>query len=188
MKERDWKANAMKLADNRIITCSGETMCSAYRAPLERCDDAKQAIRLWKNCVDWALQEQYPSKGEILAMFDDETLVESGVYVNKEFNGERIDGHICCVFIGCTGRISTGLNLQKEIIPTLYLSDGCDMDVEVDENLTFPVSVKLFYGSKVREAGIGRLIVKDLNHLRVEDNTDAVNDTSEPDLTGLEDL
>ena len=48
----DWnKEKVMNMADNRIITYSGRTLCDNYRNPLERCKTSEQAIRLYKNCI-----------------------------------------------------------------------------------------------------------------------------------------
>lgn len=165
---KDWdKEKVIEMADNRILNYSGATLCQNYRNPLGRCETAAQAIRLFKNCISWALQERYPTKDDLLHFTTREVLAENGVYVDTEFHGERIDGHICCVFMNCKGRISTGLNIDKAIIPMLYLSDGSDMSIDVDAILRHPIPVELYYGSKVRG---GRLSIKDCNHLTAKDN------------------
>lgn len=146
----DWnKEKVFEMADNRVINYSGKTLCSNYRTPLENCKTASQAIRLYKNCISWALLEQYPNKEEMLSFADKETWANNGVYIDTEFNGERIDEHIFCVFINCKGHIRTGLNIKKQIIPKLYLSEGSSLSVEVDENLRFPIDVELYYGSEI---------------------------------------
>lgn len=157
------------MADTRIITYSGKTLCNNYRSPLERCDTAAQAIRLYKNCISWALQERYPAKEDLLAFASKETLAENGVYIDMTFDGERIDNHICCVFLGCKGWISTGLNAEKAIIPMLYLSEGSDLKVKVDEGLAAPIPVELYYGSKAG-GNLKRLSIKDRNKLTAKEN------------------
>lgn len=128
------KKKTLDMANSRIITYSGKTLCDNYRNPLERCRTAAQAIRLFKNCISWALQERYPTKDELLSFADKETLAANGVYVDMEFDGERIDNFVCCVFLNCTGRISTGLNLKKQIIPMLYLSENSELEIAVDSD------------------------------------------------------
>lgn len=167
---QDWqKDKVIEMADTRIINYSGRSLCENYRNPLERCETAAQAIRLYKNCISWALQERYPTKEDLLAFASKETLAENGVYVDTEFNGERIDSHICCVFLNCKGWISTGLNLDKAIIPMLYLSDSSDLKVKVDDGLLHPVSAELYYGSRIG-GNRKRLSVKDCNHLTAKEN------------------
>lgn len=170
MNNYEWKKDkVIEMADTRIINYSGQSLCENYRNPLERCETAAQAIRLYKNCISWALQERYPTKEDLLAFAPKETLAENGVYIDMEFNGERIDSHIYCVFLNCKGRISTGVNIDKSIIPVLYLSERSDLKVEVDDRLLHPISVELYYGSKIG-GDCKRLSIKDCNHLTAKDN------------------
>ncbi|WP_290437737.1 hypothetical protein [Muribaculum intestinale] len=170
MNNSEWqKDKVIKMADTRIINYSGKSLCENYRNPLERCETAAQAIRLYKNCISWALQERYPTKEDLLAFASKETLAENGVYIDTTFDGERIDSHICCVFLGCKGWISTGLNLDKAIIPMLYLSEGSDLKVKVNEGLLHPIPVELYYGSRIG-GNRKRLSIKDCNHLTAKDN------------------
>lgn len=188
MNNSEWqKDKVIKMADTRIINYSGKSLCENYRNPLERCETAAQAIRLYKNCISWALQERYPTKEDLLAFASKETLAENGVYVDMEFDGERIDGHIYCVFLNCNGWITTGLNLDKAIKPVLYLSEGSDLKVEVDDCLTCPITAELYYGSKV-SGNSDLLSVKDCNHLKAKDNV-GFSDASlsiDPDLENID--
>lgn len=177
------KTKVMEMADSRIITYSGRSLCDNYRNPLQRCDTAAQAIRLYKNCISWALQERYPTKDDLLAFAPKETLAENGVFIDTVFNGERIDSHICCVFLNCCGWISTGLNLDKAIIPMLYLSEGSELEVKVDEGLLNHVPVELYYSSKVG-GNVKAMSVKDRNHLTAKDNIGFTDEqlSVDPDL------
>lgn len=163
------KKGALEMADTRIINYSGKSLCDNYRNPLEKCETAAQAIRLYKNCISWALQERYPTKDELLSFASKETLAENGVYVDSEFNGERIDNHIVCVFINCKGKIRTGLNLKKAIIPKLYLSENSNMDIIVDYGLLAPIPIELYYNSRVK-CNSDKISIKDYNHLTAKDN------------------
>lgn len=169
MEDMWQKEKVIEMADTRIINYSGKTLCNNYRKPLERCETAAQAIRLYKNCISWALQERYPTKEDLLAFIPKETLAENGVYINMTFDGERIDNHICCVFLGCKGWISTGLNVEKAIIPMLYLSEGSNLKVKVDDGLLHAIPVELYYGSKVG-GNVKSLSVKDCNRLTAKEN------------------
>ena len=169
MEERWQKEKIIEMADSRIINYSGKTLCANYRNPLERCETAAQAIRLYKNCISWALQERYPTKEELLEFADRQTLAANGVYIDMNFAGERIDNFVCCVFLGCKGWISTGLNIDKAIIPMLYLSEGCDLKVKVDSGLLHAIPVELYYGSKVG-GNIKSLSVKNCNGLTAKEN------------------
>ncbi|MCM1301915.1 MAG: hypothetical protein NC226_09355 [Bacteroides cellulosilyticus] len=169
--DKEWKKDkVIELADTRIINYSGRSLCDNYRNPLERCETAAQAIRLYKNCISWALQERYPTKEDLLSFAPKEVLAENGVFIDTEFDGQRIDSHICCVFLNCKGRISTGLNLEKKVIPMLYLSESSDLEITVDDFLIRPVPVELYYGSRATSVNMERLSVKDCNHLTAKEN------------------
>lgn len=161
------RTEVMKMADSRHIVYSGKTLCDNYRRALENCVTAAQAIRLYKNCISWALLERYPTKEDLLSFASTATLAENGVFINTEFKGERIDNHVCCVFIGCKGHIRTGLNLKKQIIPKLYLSEGSSLIVDADANLMYPIDVELYYGSHIHG---DRLSVKSYNDKTAKDN------------------
>lgn len=164
----DWNRDkVLQMAATRKINYSGSTLCANYRNPLERCETAEQAIRLMKNCISWVLLERYPAKAEMLSFADKETWAKNGVYIDTEFDGERIDSHVCCVFIGCKGHIKTGLNLKKQIIPKLYLSEGSSLIVDADANLIYPIDVELYYGSHIHG---DRLSVKSYNDKTAKDN------------------
>lgn len=170
------KDKVLDMANTRIIHYSGKSLCDNYRTPLERCETAAQAIRLYKNCISWALQERYPTKDDLLAFATKETLAENGVYIDMTFDGERIDSHICCVFLSCKGWISTGLNIEKAIIPMLYLSDGSDLSIEVNDAISNPIPVELYYGSRVTSPEMAKLSIKDCNTLTVDDNVGFTDD------------
>lgn len=155
METSNWdKTKVLQMARSRQIGYSGSTLCSNYRNPLERCETAAQAIRLYKNCISWALLERYPSKEELLSFADKSVLAENGIYIDMKFDGVRIDNHIVCVFIGCKGLISVGLNREKQIIPKLYLSEGSNLEVAVDSDLVFGIDAELYYGSKINGENI----------------------------------
>lgn len=164
------KDKVIEMADTRIINYSGQSLCSNYRNPLERCETAAQALRLYKNCISWALLEQYPTKDDLLSFVSKEVLAENGVYIDTTFHGEHIDDHICCVFLNCKGRISTGLNMEKAIIPMLYLSEGSKLEITVNDFLINPIPVELYYGSCVTSPDMKTLSVKDCNSLTSKEN------------------
>lgn len=187
-KNETWdRTEVMKMADSRHIVYSGKTLCDNYRRALENCVTAAQAIRLYKNCISWALLERYPTKEDLLSFASTATLAENGVFINTEFKGERIDNHICCVFLGCKGWIRTGLNKEKGIIPMLYLSDGSNLKIEVDNGFRRTIPVELYYGSKAG-GNIKRLRIKDCNRLTAKENIGFSEEelSQEPDMNNKE--
>lgn len=187
MKLNWQKDKVLNMADTRIITYSGTTLCANYRNPLEHCETATQAIRLYKNCISWALQERYPTKEELLAFASKQTLAENGVFVDTLFKGERIDSHVCCVFLGCKGWIHTGLNVDKAIIPMIYLSDESSLKIEVDESIKQSIPVELYYNSCI-VGDSSHLSIKDCNKLTERENIDftEVQLSIEPNLNNVD--
>lgn len=185
MNNKWQKDKVIEMADTRIINYSGRSLCDNYRRPLEQCETIAQALRLYKNCISWALQEQYPTKKDLLNFTTQDVLAENGIYVDREFMGERIDDHICCVFLNCKGYITTGLNVNKAIIPMIYLSDGSDLGIEVDDFLTKPIPVELYYSSRATSHDMRKLSIKDCNTLTAKENVGFTTEelSVDPDLT-----
>lgn len=170
---KDWnKDKVVQMAENRLITYSGATLCENYMTPLKKCKTPQQAIRLYKNCISWALQEKYPTKDELLSFASKETLAENGVYIDNVFNGELINGFICCVFINCSGIIKTGLNVAKDILPMLYLSDS-KLEIQTDSALlSNSIPIELYYDSHVyiKDKNKHQFIIHDYTRLTPSDN------------------
>lgn len=116
-----WKSYLQRLA--RI-----KGMCDDNRAYLSACETKADAIRLYKQTVDWALEEHYPDFEFIEKEFSDAE--QEGVFVNKQFDGEILNEHQVYVFHKCSGTIRVGINRDKRIIPMLYFANGCKMVVE----------------------------------------------------------
>lgn len=120
MMDTDWKRQLRREA-------SVHHMCGENRDALEAVETKAEAIELYKKTIDWALEENYPALSTIRSIFAD--CEDEGVFVDKEFHGEVLNGHSVYVFHNCTGVVRTGLNIQKRIIPMMYFANGCDMEI-----------------------------------------------------------
>lgn len=103
-------------------------MCADNRAYLSACETKEDAIRLYKQTIDWALEEQYPPLEFLREQFSSHQ--SNGIYIDHHFDGEILNEHQVYVFHNCTGHIRVGLNVSKSIIPMLYFANGCKMTVE----------------------------------------------------------
>ena len=121
---------------------SAHGMCAENRHALEGVESKRDAIRLYKKTIDWALEEGYPSLEAIRQHFSDCEI--EGIFVDKHFDGEILDRSKVYVFHHCTGTIRTGLNVDLRIIPMLYFANGCDMIVKGAPGVSRPVSVPLY--------------------------------------------
>ena len=102
-------------------------MCEDNRAYLSACETKEDAIRLYKQTIDWALEEEYPDLDFIRKEFTQQE--SQGFYVDKHFDGEVLNEQQVYVFHNCTGTIRVGLNLAKKIIPMCYFANNCDITI-----------------------------------------------------------
>ena len=118
-------------------------MCEDNRAYLSACETKSDAIRLYKQTIDWALEKGYPNLDFLRKEFSD--CEGDGLYVDHHFDGEVLNEHQAYVFHHCTGTIRVGLNLAKKIIPMCYFANDCDMNIlGLDGERAFPDRVPLY--------------------------------------------
>lgn len=118
-------------------------MCADNRAYLSACETKEDAIRLYKQTIDWALEEGYPDLDFLRKEFSNYQGV--GLFIDQHFEGQPLSEHQVYVFHNCTGHIRVGLNLAKKIIPMCYFANGCDMTVlGFDCEKPFPDRVPLY--------------------------------------------
>lgn len=118
-------------------------MCADNRAYLSACETKEDAIRLYKQTIDWALEENYPDLDFLRKEFINQE--KDGLFVDYFFNGEVLNEHQVYVFHNCKGTIRVGLNLAKKIIPMCYFANNCDMTIlGVEEDKDYPDRVPLY--------------------------------------------
>lgn len=128
-------------------------MCEDKRHAIEQMRTTLDAVYLYLGSIDWVLGENYPTLEEIRKNFTAKELENYGIYIDREFHGERLYGKQKYIFHNCRGTICTGLNTELKIIPFLYFANGCDMTVRSFQSSPLsPVKVFLYvYGdSKVQ--------------------------------------
>lgn len=118
-------------------------MCEDNRAYLSACETKEDAIRLYKQTIDWALEENYPDLDFLRKEFANHQGV--GLFIDHHFDGQPLCEHQVYVFHNCTGHIRVGLNLAKKIIPMCYFANNCDMTIlGLDYENSFPDRVPLY--------------------------------------------
>ncbi len=134
----DWKKRA-------ILEATAKNVCSEYRGLMERCDKIEDIFELYKRGVDWSLENDAPSL-LLLREFKDEC-EKNGIFLDRHFNGEVLNSESTYIFHNCSGRIRTGLNVSKRVIPMLYFANGCNMTIEASSSLNMKTRVPLYiYG------------------------------------------
>ena len=132
----NWKTHLQHLARKH-------NMCADNRAYLSACETKEDAIRLYKQTIDWALEEGYPDLDFLRKEFSDQQ--SQGIYIDHHFENDILNEHQAYVFHHCTGTIRVGLNLAKKIIPMCYFANGCDMTIlGVEEDKDYPDRVPLY--------------------------------------------
>lgn len=117
----DWKRVLLKEAKEK-------GMCGDYLEPLSLCADKITAIELYMKEPKWALTHDYPTLDELRGHFS--PYAREGLYVDHRFCGEALTDRMCYVLHACRGEISTGLNVEKAIIPDIHISNGCHLKIK----------------------------------------------------------
>lgn len=76
---------------------------------------------------DWCLERDFPTLSVLRECFSD--IEDKGVYIDKTFNGELLNDLQAYIFHNCKGTIKVGLNVEKAVLPMLYLSNGCRLRI-----------------------------------------------------------
>lgn len=82
-----------------------------------------ELIAFYLESPDWCLERNFPSLKVLRDHFRD--ITEMGVFVDRTFHGEILNDLQTYIFHHCKGTIRVGLNVEKAIIPMLYLANGC---------------------------------------------------------------
>lgn len=115
----DLKLQLMEQARNKGICVDGYSEM--------RAGDIDSLVDYYIKNPDWCLERNFPSFAllkENFSNFEDE-----GVFVGKTFHGELLNDLQTYIFHGCKGTIKVGLNVEKAIIPMLYLANGCKLHI-----------------------------------------------------------
>lgn len=126
-------------------------MCNENLIALRACTSMESAIDLYKKTIDWALEENYPSLSVLRRSFSN--CEDYGIFVDKHFNGELLMDQQVYVLHHCSGVINVGLNLEKKIIPMIYLANDCDITIKRKVDSAFLIHVPIYsFGDNIVRA------------------------------------
>jgi hypothetical protein len=132
----NWKPYLQRLAREK-------KMCADNRAYLNACETKSDAIRIYKQTIDWALEQEYPDLDFLRKEFSQ--CQNEGLFIDHHFDGEVLNDQQVYIFHHCTGTIRVGLNFGKKIIPMCYFANDCDMTVlGIEGEKLFPDRVPLY--------------------------------------------
>ena len=92
-----------------------------------RTDDVDALVDYYTANPDWCMERDFPSLSVLREHFSD--IEDKGVFVGKTFHGELLNDLQTYIFHDCKGTIKVGLNVEKAIIPMLYLANVCRLRI-----------------------------------------------------------
>lgn len=115
------------LHEKLVNIARAKGICSdGYKEMLQSADIGKM-IDYYVANPDWCLERDFPSLTLLKENFSE--IEDRGVFVCRTFHGELLNNLTTYVFHHCTGTIKVGLNIDKAVIPMLYLANGCRLRV-----------------------------------------------------------
>ena len=115
------------LKEKLINTAHAKGICAeGYRQMLGSAD-VNTMVDYYVANPDWCLERSFPDLQTLTEKFAD--CEDKGVFVNKTFHGEVLNERQAYIFHNCKGTIKVGLNVDKAIIPMLYLANGCRLRI-----------------------------------------------------------
>lgn len=110
-----------------LHTAHDKGICAdGYRQMLESAD--KEAlVEYYTAQPDWCLERNFPDLETLREHFAD--CGDKGVFVDRTFHGELLNDLQAYVFHNCKGTVKVGLNVDKCIIPMIYLANGCQLRI-----------------------------------------------------------
>lgn len=142
-------------------------MCDPFLCHIRRARNVDDLLRLYKAGLDWALDNNIPDVKLLQESCSAQKLERYGIFINKHFKGETVNDNIFQVFHNCTGSINVELNREKCIIPTLYLANNTNLNINVNQSID--ISVFLLDSSKANVNGKFALRKIACNNEKLED-------------------
>ena len=115
------------LKDKLINTARAKGICADGYKQMLGSADVNAMVKYYVDNPDWCLERNFPDLQMLTEKFAD--CEDKGVFVNKIFQGELLNDLQTYVFHNCKGTIKVGLNVDKAIIPMLYLANGCELEI-----------------------------------------------------------
>lgn len=117
----------MELSKEELIRLAMDKgICRAGAEQMERLGP-EELVGYYVTNPDWCLERDFPDLRMLSDSFAD--CEEHGVFVNREFHGELLNDLQTYIFHHCRGTVRVGLNVDKGIIPMLYLANGCRLRI-----------------------------------------------------------
>lgn len=106
---------------------------------------------------DWCLERSFPSLGLLRDNFEDQQ--HKGIFIDTTFANDKLKDNLVYVFHNCKGAITTGLNLEKAIIPMLYFANDCDMHIHCESPTRIKIPLYIFGHNNITTSGNAEFLI-----------------------------
>ena len=110
-----------------INVARAKGICSESYSTMLNATSVDALVNYYVANPDWCLERNFPSLDMLREHFPDAG--KMGVFVDRTFHGEVLNDLQTYIFHNCKGTIKVGLNVDKAIIPMLYLANGCRLRI-----------------------------------------------------------
>lgn len=115
------------LKEKLINTAHAKGICAEGYKRMLCSSDIDAMINYYVDNPEWCMERDFPTLPMLRNHFAD--ISNKGVYIDHTFNGEMLNDLQTYIFHNCNGTINVGLNVDKAIIPMLYLANRCDLKI-----------------------------------------------------------
>lgn len=116
-----------RLKETLISAAHAEGICTEGYKQMLGSADVESMVDYYTANPDWCLERGFPDMKTLRKHFAD--ISHKGVFVDHTFKGELLNDLQAYIFHNCKGTIKVGLNVDKAIIPMLYLANGCRLRI-----------------------------------------------------------
>ena len=109
-----------------IDEAASNGMCDIGLGRIKK-EDAEGIIENYLESPDWCMKRGFPDLDTIRNIIDGQKF--SGIFVDREFTGEMLNEFPVYIFHNCRGTIRVGINIDKKLIPVLYVANGCRLKI-----------------------------------------------------------
>lgn len=119
--------------------------------------DLDELVNYYIKHPDWCLERDFPSLDLLRANFNDQR--HKGIYIDCEFDDVRLDDSLVYIFHECSGNITTGLNVEKSLIPMFYFANDCDMHIHCDSPTPIKIPLYIFGHNDITTSGNAQFLI-----------------------------
>lgn len=115
------------LKEKLINTAHAKGICAEGYKQMLSAAGVNDMVEYYVANPDWCLERDFPDLQTLRRDFGN--VGDKGVFVDRTFYGEVLNDLQTYIFHHCKGTVKVGLNVDKAIIPMIYLANGCRLRI-----------------------------------------------------------